>query len=143
VSVPDRLEAIRNAASTGYWAHMGVQVLEAEDGRAVCRLELCDEHLNYNGIAHGGTVSGLVDCAAGLAVRTLRSIEEIAERPHATVDMHIAYLAGARAGGALVATGRIIKRGRTAFFAEVDVVDGEGRAIARGTVTFVVGSRRE
>lgn len=137
-----RVDAIRNAASSGYWAHMGVEVVEAASGVAVCRLRLRAEHLNYNGVAHGGTVAGLVDCAAGLAVRTLRSPEEIAGRPHATVDMHVAYLAGAKSAGTLVATGRVIKSGRTAYFAEVDIADDDGRAIARGTVTFVVGGTR-
>ncbi|HEY4669358.1 MAG TPA: PaaI family thioesterase, partial [Tepidiformaceae bacterium] len=79
----DALDAVRAVTSGRYWGLLGIEYLEAEPGRTLCRIELREEHLNYNEVVHGGVISGLIDSAAGGAVRTLRSLEEIAERPHA------------------------------------------------------------
>jgi uncharacterized protein (TIGR00369 family) len=120
-----------------YWAMMGIETLTVADDRAVCRVKLREDHLNYNDVVHGGVTSGLIDSAAGSAVRSGRTDAEIAERPHATTDLHVSYLAAAR-GDVLIATARVIRRTRTSFFTEVDVHDGAERLVARGLVTFVI-----
>lgn len=117
---------------------LGIEYLEAEEGRTLCRIDLREEHLNYNHVVHGGVISGLIDSAAGGAVRTLRSLEEIAARPHATSDLHVTYLAAAT-GASLMAEARTVRQGRTAIFTEVDVRDDRERLVARGSVTFVIG----
>lgn len=127
----------------GFWAHLDIEFGEMEPGQATLRIRLRDHHLNYNNVAHGGVLSGLVDSAAGAAIRTLRSVEEIAARPHATSDLHVQYLAGAKANSTLVATARVVKLGRTAIFCEVGVEDDAGRLVGRGSVTFVIGPPRE
>ncbi len=116
---------------------IGIETVRAVDGTATCRVHLREDHFNYNDVVHGGVTSGLIDSAAGSAVRSLRTREEIAERPHATTDLHVSYLAGAR-GDELVATARVIRATRTAMFTEVDVHDGDERLVARGLVTFVI-----
>ena len=56
-----------------FWANdpapleMGVELIEARDGRSELRLRLETRHLNGHGIAHGGVVHLLADCAAGFA----------------------------------------------------------------------------
>jgi uncharacterized protein (TIGR00369 family) len=138
--MPD-IDFLRSAAAGRYWAHLGIEQVECANGASLCRVELREHHLNYNDVAHGGVVSGLVDSAAGLAIRSIRTYEEIAERPHATSDLHVTYLAPAR-GAILLARGRVIKSGRTAIFTEVEVEDDQGRLVARGSATFVIGTRR-
>jgi uncharacterized protein (TIGR00369 family) len=135
------LDYLRAGAAGRYWDHLGIEQLEAEDGRGVCRVALRDHHLNYNDVAHGGVISGLIDSAAGLAARSLRTAEEISDRPHATSDLHVQYLSAAR--GVVTATGTVVKAGRTALFAHVDVTDERGRLVARGSVTFVIGPQRQ
>jgi uncharacterized protein (TIGR00369 family) len=120
---------------------MGIEITDAGAGEARSRIVLQDHHLNYNDVAHGGVVSGLIDSAAGAAVRTVRTLNEITERPHATSDLHVQYLAGAR-GTELRAHGRVVKAGRTALFVDVWVTDDADRPVARGSVTFVVSGRR-
>jgi uncharacterized protein (TIGR00369 family) len=134
------VEALRTAWPGRFLDHLGLEHFATEPGTSCCRIALREHHLNYNDVAHGGVVSALVDAAAGLAVRSLRSEEEIAARPHATSDLHVSYLAPAR-GSELVARGRVIKSGRTAIFAEVTVEDDHGRPVARGMATFVINSR--
>lgn len=135
------LEDIRGWASGRYWGLLGIEAIEAEPGRVRKRIRLREHHLNYNNVAHGGVISSLIDSAAGAAARTLRTPAEIRERPHATSDLHVSYLAPA-AGTELVAEARVVKAGRTAIFVEVDVTDDSNRLVAKGMATFVIGQRR-
>lgn len=124
-----------------YWEMVGIETVEAVDGTSTCRVDLDERHLNYNDVVHGGVTSGLIDSAAGSAVRSLRSMDEIRERPHATTDLHVSYLSGAR-GSELVARARVIRQTRTAIFVEVDVLDDRERPVARGLTTFVITQGR-
>lgn len=131
------LEDIRAWANGRFWGLVGIEAVSAEEGRVTKRVKLREEHLNYNDVVHGGVISSLIDSAAGAAVRTTRTPEDIRTRPHATSDLHVSYLAPAR-GTELVADARVVKAGRTAIFAEVDVTTDDGRLVAKGLVTFVI-----
>lgn len=120
-----------------YWAHMGIEVLEVTAGSCTSRIQLKEHHFNSNQVVHGGVISGLIDSAAGIAVRSARTPEAIAAAPNATSDLHVQYLSAAR-GSELLATARVLKAGRTAVFADVDVRDDQGRIVARGSGTFVI-----
>lgn len=138
----DLSDVIRTTYAGRYWGHMGIEFLDVASGRCTTRVGLREHHFNYNDVVHGGVISGLVDSAAGMAIRTVRTPAEIAERPHATSDLHITYIAPAR-GTELVARARVIRAGRTALFTEVEVFDDDERLVARGSVTFVVGAGRQ
>jgi len=141
VAEQELVDRLRAAFSGRYWGLVGIETVSAEPGRATGRIALQEHHLNYNDVVHGGVISSLVDSAAGLAVRSVRSWDDIAERPHATSDLHVTYLAPAR-GTELVAEARIIRAGRTAIYTEVHVCDDQGREVARGLVTFVIAAGR-
>lgn len=134
------LDDIRDWAKGRYWGLLGIEAIEAEPGRVRKRVVLREDHLNYNNVVHGGVISSLIDSAAGAAVRSMRTMEEIRARPHATSDLHISYLAPAT-GTELVAEARVIRAGRTAVFTEVEVTTDAGRLVAKGMVTFVIGTR--
>lgn len=116
---------------------MGIDLIEAEPGRGLVGIEVAEQHLNTNGVVHGGVIASLIDTAAGCAVRTLRAPEEMRERPHATSDLHVSYLAAAK-GRRLVAEGRVTRLGRTLIFSEVTVTDEAERLVARGLVTLAI-----
>ncbi len=137
----DLAARLRAWANGRYWGLLGIETVAAEPGRVVNRIAIREEHLNYNDVVHGGVISSLIDSVAGGAVRTLRDEGEIRQRPHATSDLHVSYLAPAR-GSELVAEARVVKMGRTAAFTEVEVRDDGGRLVAMGLVTFVIGTRR-
>jgi len=139
--VGDLSEELRTIYTGRYWAHMGIETLDVGDGACTSRIALADHHFNYNNVVHGGVISGLIDSAAGLAVRSIREPEEIARRPHATSDIHVSYL-GPAMGTELVAKARVLKAGRTALFTEVEVFDDRKRLVARGSVTFVIAASR-
>lgn len=135
----DILAGLRELYAGRYWGLVGIETISAERGRVVNRVVLRDDHLNYNHVVHGGVISSLIDSAAGGAVRSMRAPDEIKARPHATSDLHVSYLSPAT-GGELLATARVVKAGRTAIFTEVDVETGDGKLVARGLVTFVIGA---
>lgn len=136
----DLLASLQELYSGQYWALLGIKTTAAGPDGVTCRVRLEAKHFNYNGVVHGGVISSLIDSTAGAAVRSVRDPADIAARPHATSDLHVTYLAPA-SGDELVAHGRVLRRGRTAIFTEVDVFDVKGaeeRRVARGTATFVI-----
>ncbi len=132
------LDRLRASAAGRFWKLVGIEFNEAAPGYVVCTVALRQEHLNYNEVVHGGVISSLIDSAAGGAVRSVRTPEEIASRPHATSDLHVVYTAPAM-GTKLTAIARVSRTGRTAVFTEVDVADDAGKLVARGLVTFIIG----
>lgn len=92
---------------------------------------------NSRGDVHGGVVASILDAAMGVAVRSkLGRGDGIA-----TVSMTVNYLEPGR--GALVATGRAVRVGRTVASTEGEVVDESGRKVAHavGTMRVILAKR--
>jgi acyl-CoA thioesterase len=47
--------------------HVGIELLEAAEGRARARMEIKDHHLNAVGIVHGAAIFALADLAFAMA----------------------------------------------------------------------------
>ncbi len=113
------------------WAD--IDLAEAEPGRAVVTFEAGPQHVNLQGLVHGGMLATLADTAMGLAVRTVLE----PGRRHVTVQLGIEFMAPGRPGR-IAAEGRSLKIGRQLGFAEADVTDAEGRLLARAHSTISV-----
>lgn len=114
--------------------HLGIELLEAADGRAVARLELEETHSSNPErlVAHGGVTYSLADTVAGAAVISAnRTVTP-------TINMRIDYLSPAT-GGELRAEAEVIRDGNSVATVEVDVTDGEGSAIATARGTYKTG----
>src|SRR5450756_1200698 len=48
-------------------AHMGIEFTLIEEGRAVTRMELKEEHDNFMGMVHGGSIFAVADAAFSAA----------------------------------------------------------------------------
>lgn len=106
----------------------------AESARVV--MVATESHLNANGIVHGGVMMTLLDMAMATAVTaTLAPTERTA-----SVNIQTTFLQTGRAGR-LVATGRLVKRGRSVAFPEGELVDGEGNVLARATGVWAITPR--
>lgn len=79
---------------------------------------------------HGGVIAALVDIAghAAIAARLRHGV--------ATVDLRVDYLR-LGTGSELLATGTVVKLGRTIGIADVRVADDQGRAVAIGRAAFL------
>jgi uncharacterized protein (TIGR00369 family) len=116
---------------------IGMSLERVETGEVDVRLVVEPHHLNLVGLLHGGVIATLADTATGLAYRTV--LEPGTD--HVTTQLNVTFLVPGREGR-ILARGRVIKAGRRFGYAESDVVDGEGRLVARATATFAVTPER-
>ena len=109
---------------------IGFRPRSVEVGKAVFELEAGPQHANPMGTLHGGVLCDVADAAMGVAyASTLREGESFT-----TLELKINFLRPFRTG-TLIATGHVVKTGRTIGLAECDVTDTEGRLIARAMST--------
>jgi uncharacterized protein (TIGR00369 family) len=109
---------------------IGFTLTAIEPGRAVMELMADARHANPMGTVHGGILCDIADAAMGMAyASTLDEGESFT-----TLELKINFLKPVWAGK-LVATGRVVKGGRTVGLVECDVVDEKDRLVARATST--------
>jgi uncharacterized protein (TIGR00369 family) len=110
---------------------IGFQPREVEPGRAVVELDVDPErHTNPMGTLHGGILCDLADAAMGVAYAATLAEDET----FTTLELKINFLRPVWAGR-LTATGHLVQGGRTVGLLECDVVDAEGRLVARASST--------
>ncbi len=120
--------------------HMGMELREIEDDRAVLALPFREELVTIGDVVHGGAVSALVDTAAMAA--SWSAIEFDGEPPRGTtVGLSVDFLAAARAQD-LLAEATVLRRGASLSFCEVKVRGADdGTLAATGLVTYKLSGR--
>lgn len=132
------LDALRSVfAEPGYRRTMGFRIGRGEGREAVLECEVVPDYANTRGVAHGGLISGLIDTAAGIAVKLEMGDPEL---PVATVSLTINYHRPGRVGAILRAVGRQVS-GRGTPCCSVEVHDDDGVLVATGVATLRVASR--
>ena len=124
-------------ARSAFHRSFGMEVDDAAHGQVVLGWEAREEHLNLQGLVHGGVLATLLDTAMGLAIRSALD----PSRRHVTIEMGVHYLRPAHPGR-LRARGRVARIGREIAFADAEVIDAQDRVLARATGTFSVGHER-
>jgi uncharacterized protein (TIGR00369 family) len=107
---------------------LGFRFTSFEAGRVCVEMDAGPRHHNPMGIVHGGIFCDLADAAMGMAFATTLADDE----SFATLQLQASYLRAVREGR-LVATGRVVHRGKTVGHTDCEIVDGEGRPVARLT----------
>ena len=115
---------------------LGVRLVSCEADRVQVRLPFRHEVTTIGDVVHGGAISGLVDTAATAAAWSGADTAEQARGT--TIGFTVSFLAAGR-GQDLVATARVIQRGRTICVVEVDVEGADGARVARALVTYKLG----
>jgi uncharacterized protein (TIGR00369 family) len=124
----DRLKAGSQGAPVGKL--IGFLPTSIEPGKAVFALEAGPQHANPMGTLHGGILCDVADAAMGVAYASLLGDGE----SFTTLELKINFLRPFWTG-TLIATGRVVKSGRTIGLAECDINDTEGRLVARAMCT--------
>jgi acyl-CoA thioesterase len=101
---------------------LGIELLEAIDGRAKAKLEIKDEHLNAVQIAHGGAIFALADLALAAASNSHGNIA-------VSVNMNISFLR-ASGKGVLYAEAFEISRNNKLATYTINVTDTQGELVA-------------
>ncbi len=111
-----------------FMTHNFVDLIKAENGEAVCTLDLRRESLNVYGYAHGGAIYTIADDVAGFAAHT-------DGRAYVTQNSNLHFLSN-RGAGKLIGKARVIHRGRKTCLIQVEITADDGKLIATGDFTF-------
>jgi uncharacterized protein (TIGR00369 family) len=115
---------------------VGVRLESLEPDEAKLALDYDESLATVADLVHGGAISTLVDVAATAAAwSTPDGSVPIAGT---TVGMTVDFLRAAR-GVDLRAEARVVKRGRSLCFVDVEVADAGGELVAKALVTYKVG----
>ena len=140
------------AAPDGWMATLGARISEAEQGRVVLELEAGPRHRHGGGVVQGGVITQIADAAMGMSLATLQEDGLW----NTTIELKINFLRPV-VSGRLRAVGRVVEmkqsgeqpdgtsphsgeEGREAprwglLFSEADVLDEQGRLVARASST--------
>jgi len=109
---------------------LGARITESEPGRVVVEIEAGPQHRHGGGVVQGGVIAQIADAAMGMSLATLQG-EGVW---NTTIELKINYLRPA-VSGRLRAVGRVVEIKQTLMFGEADVVDEQGRLVARASST--------
>jgi uncharacterized protein (TIGR00369 family) len=116
--------------------HLGMRLDRIEHDRACLSMPFRPELVTIGEVVHGGALSSLIDTAAMAAAWS--GFDGTGTLRGTTVGISVDFLAAAQ-GREVTADAKVIKRGRSLCFCEVDVADADGRPIAKGLVTYKLG----
>ena len=112
---------------------IGFEITEAQDGKAVVTLTAGPQHANPMGTLHGGVLCDIADAAMGVAFATTLAEQE----SFTTVELKINFFRPVWQAQ-LRAEGKVIQRGKTMGYIECNVVDENGRLVAKASSTCFV-----
>jgi len=114
---------------------LGFELVSVEHGKAVFAGVPAFRHYNPLGTVHGGFAMTLLDSCLGCAVHTTMAQGE----GYTTLEVKVNLTRViTKDTGRIVATGRLIHRGRTTATAEGDIRDASGNLLAHGTTTCII-----
>lgn len=123
---PDFDTAVQESfARQGAISAIGAELLDVEPGLCRIRLRRCEAATQQHGFFHGGIIAMIADVAGGYAAMALcPPATEVL-----TVEFKVNFVAPAQ-GAAIVATGRVVRAGRTLIVTRIDVdaLDESGQA---------------
>jgi uncharacterized protein (TIGR00369 family) len=123
-------------ASAPFMADLGIEPIEAGEGRVVTQLALAPRHHQHTGVVHAGAIAALADHTMGAAAQTM------APDGHwvLTAEFKVSLLRAGR-GQRLECIGFVVKPGRSVSFTEAEVfaIDGDKRTlVAKASATMAV-----
>ena len=125
--MPTMEELTKRFQGDRFAAQAGVEIREAEPGRALCAMPLRPCHMNANNAPMGGAIFTLADFAYAVASNGFTDKIIVSQQ------VAITFLAPAK-GKELLAEAKCLKAGRTTCLYEVDVRDELGTYVAHATV---------
>ena len=111
-------------------ATLGARISEAEPGRVVLELETGPQHRHGGGLVQGGIITQIADAAMGMSLGTLQEDGMW----NTTIELKINFLRPV-ISGRIRAVGRVVEMKQTLFFSEADVLDEQGRLVAKASST--------
>jgi len=111
---------------------LGLEIVEAEPGRALFAMEPAEWMYNPIGMVHGGVAATILDSCMGCAVHTTLG----AGAGYTTTDLQVRYArAMGEATGRVLAEGRVVHAGRRTATAEGRLFVQDGGALLAHATT--------
>lgn len=110
---------------------MGIEYLGVIDGATTLRLDLAQKHMSRADRVHGGVLFTLLDSALGRSI--VNALPE--GRGCATVEIKVNYFRPIQSGR-VTAHGVMKELTKSLGYAEGEVVNEEGKVLARASGTF-------
>jgi uncharacterized protein (TIGR00369 family) len=111
---------------------------KSEPGHTTWRMPADERFTNPVGVIQGGFLSAFCDSAMGAATVTWARGQKVFS---ANAEMKISFLRPVRPGGQLTCTSRVVSGGSRVAFVEADVLDDQGRLVARASSTYLLAPR--
>jgi uncharacterized protein (TIGR00369 family) len=118
------------AAPAGWMETLGARITESEPGRVVLELEAGPRHRHGGGVVQGGVITQIADAAMGMSLATLQEDGLW----NTTIELKINFIRPV-VSGRIRAVGRVVEMKQTLLFGEADVLDEQGRLVARASST--------
>ena len=125
-----RARELLEAVPDGWMATLGARIAESEPGRVVLELQAGPQHRHGGGVVQGGVITQIADAAMGMSLATLQEDGMW----NTTIELKINFLRPV-VEGRLRAVGRVVEIKQTLMFSEADVLDEQGRLVARASST--------
>ncbi|MBO0781578.1 MAG: PaaI family thioesterase [Ktedonobacteraceae bacterium] len=119
-----------------YVGHLGMQLIDMQPDTATLAMPFDEKLVTIGTTVHGGAIASLIDVAAAAAAWSDDTIPE--SMRGSTVSLNVAYLAPAERQD-LRATARVLRRGRSLVYLDVEVQTSSGSPVAKGLVTYKLG----
>lgn len=121
--------------TVGFAGAIGIDLIEAKDGRAKMKIDIEEKHKNPIGSVHGGCIFSLADTVAGVAIASTGLA-------CTTLSAHTSYIKAAMIGKSKVLYGTAIplRIGRKIAVYQVDITDDQDREISRMTFEYYIMS---
>ena len=134
---PSGADFIRQFFPTSpYVTHLGMELTDIQPGMATLTLPFDNSLVTIGTVVHGGAIASLIDTAAMVAAWS--DIEVPAKARGTTVNLTVAYLAAAEKED-LLATARVLRRGRNLVDLDVEVRGASGNMVAKGLAPYKLG----
>jgi uncharacterized protein (TIGR00369 family) len=120
---------------------LGAWISESEPGRVVLEMDAGPQHRHRGGVVQGGVITQIADAAMGMSLGTLQA-DGIW---NTTIELKINFFRPV-IEGRLRAVGRVVEMKQSLLFSEADVLDDQGRLVARAWSTCMsvpLGQGRE
>ena len=119
-----------------YVGHLGMQLTDIQPGAATLTLPFTNVLVTIGTVVHGGAIASLIDTAAMVAAWSDAEIP--AKVRGSTVSLTVTYLAPADQED-LRATARVLRRGRSLVYLDIEVYGASGSIVAKGLAAYKLG----
>lgn len=120
------------ATPPGFSEWLKPKMIKVEEDSLTIEVEVRSEMCNPAGTLHGGIHSAILDEVIGMTVAAMGN-----DTHFVSLNMTTDYLRAARAGEAIRATSKVIRKGRTAIHLIGQIINAEGKDLSRATQNMV------